>query len=299
MNTSATLKNYIELHFIVFIWGFTGVLGALISLSALDLVYWRVAISFAILLIFLGFSKNGIKWPPKNAWPLLTLQGAIIALHWFTFYAAIKASNVSVTLSCFSSAAFFAAIIEPIIYKRKLVLYELLLGVVAIIAIAIIFEANMHYWLGIVFALIAALTSALFAVINGKLVQKHEAIVITQVEMMTALVFLMLALLVTNPSALFNFPPVTDWFYLLILAAVCTVYPFIRSIALTKYLNPFTVVLSINMEPVYGIILAFMVLGENKQVNTGFYIGTALIFLSIIANAVLKQIGRKKAALLN
>src|SRR5690554_5968510 len=177
------LFNYLHLQFIVFIWGFTAVLGALISLEAIPLVWYRMLLATAIILLFLAFKKEKLGFSLKTL-SKFALSGIIIALHWLTFFGAIKASNVSITLAVLSTGAFFASLLEPIFYRRKIILYEVVFGLIAIIGLYIIFDVEASNALGIVLALISAFLSALFSVINGRLVQKYKASAISFYELL-------------------------------------------------------------------------------------------------------------------
>jgi len=191
------LKAYIELQLIVFIWGFTAILGALISLDALPLVWYRMLFAVGFVVIFMAWKKIDFKVSPKILLRLITL-GVIIALHWLTFFMAIKVSNVSVTLACLSTGAFFTAFLEPIFHKRKLILYEILLGLMVVAGLFIIFKSNTIYIKGIILALISAFLSALFSVINGNLAKQMPASTISFYELSSGVVFLSLYLLFTG-----------------------------------------------------------------------------------------------------
>src|SRR5690554_1171677 len=161
------LFNYLHLHFIVFIWGFTAVLGALITLEAIPLVWYRMLLATGFVFLFLMFRKENLRFSLKTL-SAFALGGIIIALHWLTFFGAIKVSNVSVTLAVVSTGAFFASILEPLIYRRKLIIYELVFGLIVVVGLYIIFDVETSYGLGILMALVSAFLSALFSVINGK-----------------------------------------------------------------------------------------------------------------------------------
>ena len=288
------LLNYLHLHFIVFIWGFTAVLGALISLEAIPLVWYRMGIATLIIFIFLKFRKENLKFSSK-ALLGFALGGIIIALHWLTFFGAIKASNVSVTLAVLSTGAFFASLLEPLIYGRKIILYEVLFGLVVIVGLYVIFDVEGSYTLGIILALISAFLSALFSVINGKFVLKHKASAISFYELMFGVLGITIYLAFSGKFTV-DFFTVSkhDWIYLVILASVCTAYAFIASIHVMKWISPYTVMLTINMEPVYGIILALMILGDSENMSPQFYYGAGIILLTVIANGIIKITQERK-----
>ncbi|MEE3227302.1 MAG: EamA family transporter, partial [Bacteroidota bacterium] len=220
-----------------------------------------------------------------------------IALHWLTFFGAVKIANVSITLAMMSTGAFFTSILEPIFYKRKLIWYELVFGLLVIGGLYLIFEVETRYTEGIIVALISALLAALFTLFNGKYAKKHDSVMISFYELLTGALFITVFLAVTNRfDASFFQVQQTDWIYLIILATVCTAYAFIASVKVMKHLTPYTIMLTTNMEPVYGIILAFLILGDAEQMNTGFYFGAILILLTVILNGILKNAGRRKAA---
>jgi drug/metabolite transporter (DMT)-like permease len=276
------------MHFVVFIWGFTAILGKLLSIQALGLVWYRMLIALLVVFLFVHFRKIGLYINRAERVRML-LTGLIIAAHWVTFYHAIKISNVSVTLACISSGAFFAALFEPLIYKRKIIGYELLLGLSSVIGLTLIFAFETTYLAGIITAIISAALSALFAVINGRFAQKHNASVVTIYEMLGGLLGLSLFMLFAGG---FNAAEMllvgNDWLYLLVLAVICTAYPFIASIRLMKHLSPYTFVLTINMEPIYGIILAFFIFGESERMTGQFYAGTCIIIGTLFINSWLK-----------
>jgi len=249
------LKNYLHLHFIVFIWGFTAVLGKLITIDALPLVWYRMLI------------------------------GTVL----------IKVSNVSIALATISTGAFFTAIIEPIWYKRKVIWYEIVFGVIVILGLLIIFNVETNYVYGILLALLSAFLAAIFSLMNGKLVQKENPAVISFYELGFGVVFLSIYLLIKGGfNESFFQLALNDWVYIAILASICTAYAFIASVDVMKYISPYTVMLTINLEPVYGIVLAFIIFGNSEQMNPLFYLGAAIILATVIANGILKNKGRLK-----
>lgn len=219
--------------------------------------------------------------------------GAIIALHWITFFHAIKISNVSITLACMGSGAFFVALLEPLFFRRKIALSEILMGLFVVIGIATIFSSEAEYSNGIYVGLLSASLSALFSVINGKLVQKEAPSVITVHELFGGWLAIALVLLVSiatgNRSVESIIPIGMDWVYLLLLGVVATAYAFIQSVEVMKHLSPFTVVLSINMEPVYGILAAYFILQDSENMSPEFYFGTLIILSSVISNGWIKR----------
>ena len=286
---SDNLKSYLHLHFIVFIWGFTAVLGALISLDALPLVWFRMLFAVGFIAIYMLYKKMSIKISNKTTLQFL-FAGFIIALHWFTFFKAIKVSNISVTLACLSTGAFFTSLLEPTLYGKKIVLYEVFFGLLVVFGLYIIFNVEGNYLYGMLIALTSAFLSALFAVINSQFVKKYDPIVISFYELSGGVVFFTFLLFVTQSfTPTFFILSLKDLMYLLILSSVCTAYAFIASTAVMKFLSPYTVMLTINLEPIYGIILAVLIFKEKERMSFEFYIGAIIILLTILMNVVIKS----------
>ena len=291
---SSELRGHLRLHFVVFLWGFTAILGQLISLPATQLVWHRMLIALAGLLVWVKF-KNidlSIGWKPALQ---MIVTGGITAAHWITFFHAVKISNVSITLACMSSGALFVSFIEPIIYKRRIVLSEIFFGLLTIIGISVIFQVAGGYRMGIIVALISAALAALFAVINGVFAKTYRPTVVTTYEMLGGVIAITIYLGLTagfDPT-MFS-PPAIDWLYLGILGTVCTAYAFIVSVDVTKILNPYTVVLTINMEPIYGIILAFIIFGDAEKMTPSFYLGASVILAAVFGNALLRKWQKRK-----
>ena len=283
------LKSYLHLHLIVFIWGFTAILGALISLNALSLVWFRMLFAVGFIAIYIGFKKLPIRVSKKALWQFLLL-GLIIALHWFTFFHAIKISNISITLACLSTGAFFTSLLEPILYEKKIVWYEVFFGLLVFFGLYIIFDVEKNYFWGILTALASAFLSALFSVINSKLVKSHDATVISFYELSGGVVFFTFILLFTHSftPAFFSLSS-KDFMYLMILSSVCTAYAFIASTSIMKFLSPYTVMLTINLEPIYGIILAVLIFKEKERMSFEFYIGAVIILLIVLLNSIIKS----------
>jgi drug/metabolite transporter (DMT)-like permease len=286
------LKSYLHLHIIVFIWGFTAVLGKLISLEALDLVWYRMLFASVIMTFVVLFNKEKIR-VPFNVLIGFIVSGIIIALHWLTFYQAIKVSNVSITLACLSTGAFFASILEPIFYKRKIIWYEVLFGLIVIFGLGIIFKVETQYTTGIYLAVTSAFFSALFSVINGKYAKEYSPNVISVYELSSGFLFLSIYLFFAD-----SFTPAffalssNDLLWLFLLSSICTAYAFSASVKVMKFLSPFTVMLTINLEPIYGIILVLLIFPENEKMSPMFYIGAIIILATVIANGIMKS--RKK-----
>ena len=214
----------------------------------------------------------------------------LITLHWIFFYHAIKVSNVSVTLACFSSGALFTALIEPLFFKRRIIFYELLFGLIVIGALCLIFNVETKYTQGIILSIGAALTSSLFSVLNGTLVKKYDSTVMSFYEIMGGILFMTGYFLLSSeltPSLFFV--SYSDLIYLLILGLVCTAFTFVIAIEIMKEISPYTITLSVTLESIYGIILAYFIFGKDEIMSTGFYIGTMVILATVVANAILKR----------
>jgi len=288
------LKSYLNLHLIVFIWGFTAVLGELISIRDASLVWYRMLLAGIFLLLYILATGRKILLPPKDALQLV-LVGLLIAIHWIFFFRAIDISNVSVTLAMFSTGAFFASILEPIFYKRKMLWYEILFGLIIIACLCLIMNVEIKYLEGMICALFSVFVGVLFTIFNGKLIQKHDSTVISLYEFFAGFFFVSLYLLFDDrfDSAFFDLS-LNDWLLLLLLSSVCTAYAFTASVNVMRKLSPYTVMLTTNLEPVYGIFLAYLIIGDSEQMSLPFYIVSAVILLTVIANGVVKHYYAKK-----
>jgi drug/metabolite transporter (DMT)-like permease len=282
-------KSYLLLHVIVFIWGFTAILGALISLDALPLVWWRMSLAVVFILIYVLIKKIPLKIPKKTLLAFL-FAGLIIALHWLTFFKAIKVSNVSITLACLSTGAFFTSILEPLLFGKKIVWYEVLFGLIVIAGLYIIFNVEVDYVYGIILALTSAFLSALFTVINAKFTKEYMPSVISFYELLGGVAFLSVYLLFSNgfTNEFFTLS-LSDFGWLILLASICTAYAFIASVKVMKYLSPYTVMLTINLEPVYGIILAVLLFKDAERMSPMFYLGAVIILTTVVLNGIIKK----------
>lgn len=293
---NAKFKHYLHLHLLVFIAGFTAILGELITIGAIALVWYRMAIAGVFMLLFIKVRKLNIKITKKAFWQF-SAAGVIIALHWITFFEAINQANISIALAMFSSGAFFASFIEPIFFKRRILAYEILFGVAVILGVFLITSSELGYINGIILGLLSALFSTLFAVINGKLIAQHSATVISFYEFMSGVVFITLFILLFGIgfNAEFFTLSNSDWFYIIILASVCTAYAFIGSVEVMRYISPFTVILSYNLEPVYGICMALFLFPETEKMSPQFYIGAFLVISVVLLDALFKNYQLRKA----
>lgn len=287
---SVNFKNHLHLHLIVFIWGFTAILGELITLDALPLVWTRILIAVGFVFLFIKLSKRSLVLNIKTI-TLFFICGFVIAIHWLTFFHAIKISNISITLACISTGAFFTSLLEPIFYKRKIIWYEVFLGIMVVLGLLIIFSFETQYIEGILTALLSAALSATFSIINGKFANKYDSLIISFYELLGGLFVLTVFLFLLGDfnAQVFNFQGF-DWLWLLILGSVCTAYPFIATIDIMKYLSPYTVMLTINLEPIYGTILAVILFTENEKMTPAFYIGAIIILSTVILNTYFKKL---------
>lgn len=292
---NANTKHYLHLHFLVFIAGFTAILGELITIGSLELVWYRMAIAGVLMFIYIKIIRLNIKITRKTFWQF-SAAGIIIALHWITFFEAINQANVSITLAMFSSGAFFASFIEPIIFKRRILGYEILFGIVVIIGVFLITSSEMGYVNGIVLGLLSALLSTLFAVINGRFIERYNATVISFYEFISGVTFLTIFILLSRKTFNAEFFTLSnpDWIYIFILASVCTAYAFIGAVEVMRYISPFTVILSYNLEPIYGIAMALILFPETEQMSSQFYVGAFLVIVTVLFDAFFKNYKRRR-----
>ncbi len=284
------LKHYFHLHFLVFIAGFTAILGELITIGSIPLVWFRMLIAVILMLMFAWLTKTNIQLS-KATILKFAVAGIIIALHWITFFEAINQSNVSLTLATFSTGAFFASFIEPIFFKRKIRFYEILFGLLVVVGLILITRSEMRYINGIILGIISAFLSSLFAVINGRFIEKYNATTISIYEFLSGIIFISLFLLIFKGGFSVEYFKLStsDWIFLFILGSICTAYAFIGSVHIMRFISPYTVVLSYNLEPVYGIILAVILFPEKEIMSPLFYVGVALILFIVLADAILKN----------
>lgn len=288
------LKSYLNLHLIVFIWGFTAILGALITIDAENLVWFRMFFAGIFLAAFIIYKKESFIVSAKSLSKLIFV-GLLIALHWIFFFKAIHVSNVSITLSIFSLGAFFASLLEPLFYGRKILWYEVFFGLVIIAGLALIMQVEIKYLEGMYYALASIILGVLFTLMNGKLIANHNSSVITFYEFGAGVFFISIYFLIKGKfNADFFVLTANNWILLFVLASVCTAYAFTASVKVMQKLTPYTVMLTTNLEPVYGIILAYFILGGKEKMSTEFYIGAIIIVITVILNGVFKHYQNKK-----
>jgi len=271
------------MHAAVLLWGFTGVLGRAISLSAPVLVWYRMLFTALFMAAILFYRKQWVKIERKDMLQL-TLVGCLMGLHWVAFYGAIKFANASIALVCLSTASVFTSLLDPLVNKGKHVTAEVLLGLLALVGVYLIYQFQQFYALGILFGVIAAILSSVFTVLNKRIAQKYPARTMVFYEMSTGWILISILLplqFIYDPHSQV-FPHGLDWLWMLVLALCCTVWAQSLALNALKKLTSFTATLSVNLEPVYGIILAFLFYNENKQLHSGFFIGMGLILLSVV-----------------
>lgn len=283
-------KNIIHFHFIVFIFGFSSVLGALCSLEALPLVIYRMSLAFLGLGVYFAIFKPSFFKLNRALWPYVLVGGLVIGVHWVTFFHAIKVAGVSLTLSMMATGAFITAMLEPLVNKRKILAYELLFGGLIAFGVGLIFKAEYEYLYGISIALISAFLSSVFTILNARMVQQGRAITLSFYELVVGAIVGVLYVLVSGNYTVQDFYlQQWDLLWILLIAWVCTSYAFNISIKVMEHLSPFTVMMIINLEPVYGILLSLIVWGEQELLSVRFYIGFCIILSVIFLNGIYKK----------
>lgn len=304
----AKYKNYILLHTTVLIWGFTGVIGRYLQdstnpvIDAYDIVWNRMYIAVAAMLLmwwyvrYIQKKQVGKPWD-KGTYVYAATLGAIITAHWLTFFLSIHLSNISIALVCMSTATIFTAILEPLMFKRKFDYTESIMGVLVILGVGFIFEGvSSEYNLAIFIGIFSAFLSALFSVMNAKMVRQYSALKASTIQLFTGFALLTIFMFAKNGSAPITFISyeINYMMAIIVLGSICTAWAFLVSANVMKELSPFTVVLAINMEPVYAIIMALIFYSETETMPPKFYIGAAIVIAVIMLNGVIKQRAKKK-----
>lgn len=294
------LKDFIELHFIVFLWGFTAILGKLITIPAVELVFLRTLIA-ALALGAIIYKRGTPFWlGSANMFKIMGV-GVLISAHWILFFTSARISSVSLCLVGMATCSLWTALLEPAFTSKKIKPHEVLLALIILMGLYIIFQAETEFnnMLGIGLAVASALLGAIFTIINARLAKKHPSTTITAYEMAGAFIgttafFPLYASLFTDGKGL-NFGLTgMDWVYLLVLAVVCTVYAYTASVRLMQKISAYTMNLTVNMEPVYGILLAWVIFNENEQMTTNFYIGAVIILLSVFVHPILDTYSERR-----
>lgn len=289
----ATTSDYLKLHLLVFLWGFTAILGKLVTIPAVEMVFYRTllaAIGMGIVIVIL---RGSFKVSNSDLIKLF-LTGAIVAAHWLTFFISGRISNPSTSLVGFATCSLWAAFIEPMAKKNKIQAVEVGLGLVVIIGLYIIFTFDFQYPMGLLLGILSGLTCAMFAVINSQLVTRVNSLTITFYEMIgacaTVVIFFPIYTTYFAPDGQLHLnPSLSDWMWIAVLSLVCTVYAYAVAINLTKKLSVFFIQLTLNLEPVYGIILALIVFGQQEVMSWNFYLGTVVILGAVIAYPFVKD----------
>jgi drug/metabolite transporter (DMT)-like permease len=281
-------KYHIWLHITVLIFGLTGILGKLITIDSYLLVWYRLLIAVVALLGYFLVTNFSLKITKKQLVKTLGV-GVIIAIHWVTFFEAIKQSNVSVALVCFSSSTLFTSLLEPLYFKRRIKPYELIFGVVIILGLYFIFSFEFKYLIGMVLSVVSAALASWFTVLNGILVKETKSKTISFYELLGALIVVSIYLLISTEGDVTKFyVPVSDLKWLVILGTVCTAFAFIMSVEVMKKISPYTVTISVNLEPIYSIVLALLIWPESETMSYGFYLGSIIVIATIFLNALFK-----------
>lgn len=291
------LRHYLLLHFIVLIWGFSGILGMLMTVPAVEVVFYRVMISAVILYGYIRFTSLNLWSGGRGGVVRQLLTGTLIAAHWILFFLSARVSNVSVCLAGMATCSLWTALIEPVYFKRRIQGVDVILSVLAVAGMVVIFNVETQYWLGLLLAVISALLASIFTIINAGFIKKYgDPFVITFYEMVGAMLIILLffpAYSYLNDGInlnLFGY----DFLWIGLLAIVCTVYAYSISVKLMKEITPFVMNLTVNLEPVYGIILAVIIFGDKEEMSGGFYLGTSIILLAVLAYPVINRINRRK-----
>lgn len=280
-------KNVLILHITVLIWGFTGVLGSLMSISAIHLVWYRVIIAALSLFIYFIVIGKSIH-VSRDKLIQFFIIGGVVGIHWVLFFHSIKISTVSVTLVTLSSVTLFTSILEPVINKRRISKTDVAIGLIIILGIYLIFRFEYQYVWGIIFGLGAAVTASIFSIFNARLVKQTSPTVITFYEMLGAFFWVSVIMLLTGDFNEEMWLQGLDWAYILLLGVVCTAVAYVLGVSVMKELSAFTVALATNMEPIYGILLALIMFGKQETMSLGFYMGTVIILGAVFLYPYIK-----------
>ena len=278
-----------SLHLMVVILGLTGVFGKLISLDAIQLVWYRMFIAFITLSLFLAYKKQLFTVILKDFFWILGV-GALVTFHWLCFFQSIKVSTISVAVVCLATSSLFSALIEPIFFKRKLLKYEVLMGIVVIAALIFILGAETQYFWGYFYGIMAAFLRTLFTLFNAKYIKKVGAAKITMIEMLAGVLIISCVLLLKQDYTVFtSLISVTDFSYLLILGTLCTAMVFVWMTEIMKHITPYSLIMAVNLEPIYSIILALVIFGDSELMSNSFYVGSSVIIGIVFLEGYLKN----------
>lgn len=288
----APSTDYLKLHFIVFLWGFSAILGKLITIPAVEMVAYRALLAAIGMAAVIHFTRGTFRVSRPDLMRLLGI-GIVVALHWIAFFESARMANVSVSLVGFATNSLWAAFLEPWLNRKPVKKYEVILGLVVLAGLYIIFSSDFRYRAGFLVAIFAGFSSALFSVLNARMVQRTSARAITFYEMISVFVVTGLFLpflAATGLDLLFpQLPVAMDVLYIALLAGVCSVYAYTVAVDLMKRMSVFTLQLTLNLEPVYGIIMAVIIFGEAEKMTPNFYIGTIVILSAVLTYPALKK----------
>ena len=284
-----SFKSLIHLHFLIFLWGFTSIFGVLITLDPILIVWFRLLIAAILIFVFLFLIYKDSLRLSNSSFFNFFIGGLLISIHWYLFFYSIKISSISLTLSILSTASLMTSFLEPIFYKRPFRIHELVFGLIAVVGLVLIFGIQYENYFAILISLICTLLSVLFSILNGYLIKNHSSFQISFYEILFGLIITSLIILFSD----IQFPLLisikfTDWIYIFILGSLCTAYAFVASTYILKFISPYTMMMSLNLEPIYGIIFSLIIFGEKEYMSIQFYIGAGIIFLGVIGNILYK-----------
>lgn len=280
-----TFKDFFTLHFVVLIFGFTAILGQLISIHTLGLVFFRTLLATVGFYIYFKIRGLSIEIDTKGKWQMLGTGGIIVALHWFTFFYSAKISTIAISLAGLSTTSLWTSFIEPFWNKKRIKPLQVIFGSVIILGLYLIFLYEFNHIWGLVLSIICAILGAIFSVLNGEFSKKYTPQIITFYEMLGVAISTLLPILyilISGNTSISIIPQGMDWLWIFILAFVCTIYAYTESVNLVRIFSAFTFNLTLNLEPVYGIMLAYSFFGEKERMTAGFYAGTLVILLSVL-----------------
>ena len=282
-------KSLIHLHFLIFLWGFTSIFGVLITLDPILIVWFRLLIAAILIFVFLFLIYKDSLRLSNSSFFNFFIGGLLISIHWYLFFYSIKISSISLTLSILSTASLMTSFLEPIFYKRPFRIHELVFGLIAVVGLVLIFGIQYENYFAILISLICTLLSVLFSILNGYLIKNHSSFQISFYEILFGLLIISFIILFSD----IQFPLLisikfTDWIYIFILGSLCTAYAFVASTYILKFISPYTMMMSLNLEPIYGIVFSLIIFGEKEYMSIQFYIGAGIIFLGVIGNILYK-----------
>ena len=282
-------KSLIHLHFLIFLWGFTSIFGVLITLDPILIVWFRLLIAAILIFVFLFLIYKDSLRLSNSSFFNFFIGGLLISIHWYLFFYSIKISSISLTLSILSTASLMTSFLEPIFYKRPFRIHELVFGLIAVVGLVLIFGIQYENYFAILISLICTLLSVLFSILNGSLIKNHSSFQISFYEILFGLIITSFIILFSD----IQFPLLisikfSDWVYIFILGSLCTAYAFVASTYILKFISPYTMMMSLNLEPIYGIIFSLIIFGEKEYMSIQFYIGAGIIFLGVIGNILYK-----------